>query len=207
MNIRLPYILALTLTLSAGVLFAQEAPDKKEEKKIQEVVVIDAEPTPQKPLEDGSIPADTGAPLPMNQSEILKRAINYIKIEDKKYKKTNGVNSGNKAECVIVIAYKPKELNPQAEVEGTFSMHVSIEAKQGKYRYTVSKFNHNAKKADFSGGDLYNEVPKCGSMKVSPELWKKMRGESMKYVSQITTDIKEAMKRSSSTPIEESEEW
>ena len=206
MKLKLPYIFALASLLCVNSLSAQET--KKDEKKIQEVVNLDADPPPVASLPDGSVaPADTGAPKPLVQSEIIKRAVNYIKIETKKYTKKNGVNSGSKAECVVSFNYKPKELNPQAEVEGTFSMHVSIEAKEGKYRYTISKMSHNANKADYSGGDLNSEVPACGSMKVSPELWKKMRGESLKHVAVVVADIKDAMLRSSRLPVESSEEW
>lgn len=199
-----------TLFYTAAVLFsinslsAQEA--KKDEKKIQEVVTMMADPLPSTPNADGSLPVDTNPPKGMAASEILKRAVNFVKMENKKYSKGNGVTTGSKAECVVTFAYKPKELNPTADVQGTITMHLSIDAKEGKYRYTISKLNHNAKNGDYTGGDIYGEVPKCGSMKLPPDIWKRIRSEAFKQSTLLATDLKEAMKISSSTPVN-SDEW
>ena len=117
-----------TLFYTAVVLFsvnslsAQEA--KKDEKKIQEVVTMMADPLPSTPNADGSLPVDTNPPKGMAASEILKRAVNFVKMENKKYTKGNGVTTGSKAECVVTFAYKPKELNPTADVQGTITMHI-----------------------------------------------------------------------------------
>lgn len=192
----------LTLGLSA-----QETAPKVEEKKIQEVINMDADPVPLPPNEDGSVPENTAPAKPMAAEELLKRAINFVKIENPKYTKTNRVNTSSKAECLVSFNYKPKELNPQADVEGKFTMHISIEAKEGKYRYTISKVNHVAKNPDFSGGDVYSEIPKCGSMKLPPEMWKKMRGEALKHVTVVTNDLKEFMKRPSTAPLGNGDEW
>jgi hypothetical protein len=183
---------------------AQEA--KKEENKIQEVVTLMADPLPSVPNADGSIPVDTNPPKGMAASEILKRAVNFVKMENKKYTKGNGVTTGTKAECVVTFAYKPKELNPTADVQGSITMHVSIDAKEGKYRYTISKLSHNAKNAEYTGGDIYSEVPKCGSMKLPPDMWKRIKSEALKQSGLLATDLKEAMKISSTTPVN-SDEW
>lgn len=197
-------VIAGAFFFGAANLVAQET--KKDDKnKIQEVVTMVADPLPQQPGPDGSIPADTGAPKPMPSAEILKRAVNFVKVENPKYTKTNGVTTGSKAEFIATFNYKPKELNPQADVQGTFTMHVSIDAKEGKYRYTISKITHNAKNAEYSGGDIYSEVPKCGSMKIPPDTWKRLRSEAFKNAGLVSTDIKEAMKRSSVASVED--EW
>ena len=107
---------------------------------------------------------------------------------------------------IITFPYKPKELNPVADVQGTITMHVSIDAKEGKYRYTISKLNHSAKNVDYTGGDVYSEVPKCGSMKLPTELWKRIRSEAFKQSGIIANEIKEAMKVSSTTPVN-IDEW
>jgi hypothetical protein len=199
-----------TLFYTAAVLFsinslsAQEA--KKDEKKIQEVVTMMADPLPSTPNADGSLPVDTNPPKGMAASEILKRAVNFVKMENIKYSKGNGVTTGSKAECVVTFVYKPKELNPTADVQGTITMHLSIDAKEGKYRYTISKLNHNAKNGDYTGGDIYGEVPKCGSMKLPPDMWKRIRSEAFKQSTLLASDLKEAMKISSSTPVN-SDEW
>ena len=195
-------VMMLVLAFNAN---AQET--KKEEKKIQEVVFIDAEPKAIVANPDGSFPpGDTGKAGPMNSTEILKRAVNYVKIETPKYTKGSGVTTGSKAECLATFFYKSKELNPQADADGTFTMHISVDAKEGKYRYTISKINHVAKNPEFSGGDVYGDVPKCGSMKIPPELWKKLRSQALKNAVLLTNDLKEAMKISSDAPVK-GDEW
>lgn len=197
-------VCAVALVGSSLAVVAQEA--KKDEKKIQEVITMMADPKPLPPDADGNVPVDTTGPKPMGQSEILKRAVYFVKIESKKYTKGNGVTTGSKAECVASFNYKPKELNPQADVQGTFTMHVSIEAKEGKYRYTISKLSHNAKNPEYTGGDVYSEVPKCGSMKLPPDLWKRLRSEALKNAGIVVEDIKESMKHSSDEKQNE-DEW
>ncbi len=195
---------AFTLLASTSSIIAQE--QKKEGTKIQEIITLNADPVPQTPLPDGSIPADTTGPKPMDQTEILKRAINFAKIESPKYTKSNPLAASNKTEYTANFKYKPKELNPQADVEGTFTMHVSIEAKLGKYRYTISKINHVAKNTEYSGGDVYSEVPSCGSLKLSSNLWKQMKSEAIKQAMTIVAELKEAMKVPSDKQVDK-EEW
>jgi hypothetical protein len=200
-----------TLFYTVVVLFfvnttsAQEA-KKDDVKKIQEVVILIADPIPSTPNADGSLAVDTNPPKEMASSEILKRAINFVKMESTKYIKGNRVTTGSKAECLVTFNYKPKELNPVADVQGTITMHISIEAKEGKYRYTISKINHNAKNVDFTGGDIYSEVPACGSMKLPSDLWNRIRREAIKHTGELANDLKEAMKISSTTTVN-SDEW
>lgn len=185
-------------------LSAQET--KKDDKKIQEIVAILQDPVSMPPNEDGSIPVDTNPPKGMNAAEILKRAVNFIKKESTKYTKGSGVTTSSKAECIATFNYKPKELNPEADVQGTITMHISIEAKEGKYRYTISKINHNATKTELSGGDVYSEVPKCGSMNLPTAMWKRIKSEALKQSTIVVSDIKEAMAISSTTPVN-TDEW
>ncbi|MBL7936395.1 MAG: hypothetical protein JNM51_11380 [Bacteroidia bacterium] len=195
---------AIVILFSINRLSAQET--KKEENKIQEVININADAVSMPPNADGSIPVDTNPPKGMAVSEILKRAVNFVKIESKKYTKGNGVTTGSKAECVVTFTYKPKELNPVADVQGTITMHVSIDAKEGKYRYTISKITHNAKNSEYTGGDVYAEVPKCGSMKMPPDIWKRIKSEALKQSTVLVADLKEAMQISSTTPVT-TDEW
>ncbi len=178
----------------------------KNEKKIQEIINVEPVTREIKKDADGNEIVDTLPPLQASISEILKRSVNFVKIENFKYTKNSGVTTGSKAEFTANFIYKPKELNPQADVQGFFSMHVSIEAKEGKYRYTISKLMHVAKNPEYSGGDVYNEVPKCGSMKLPPDLWKRLRGEALRNAAIIITDLKTFMKKSSSEQINP-DEW
>jgi hypothetical protein len=181
------------LILFSTITYSQEE-SKKDLKTIQEVVLLEAEAKPLVANEDGSFPpADTAKPALLNSAEILKRAINFIKLETPQYKKKNAVTSGSKAECVAIFPYKLKELNPQADVEGIFSLHLSIEVKEGKYRYTISKINHISNNAAFSGGDITNEVPECGSLKLSSDLWKKIRSQGFKNANTLAGDLKSTM--------------
>lgn len=199
------YILAVCFFASFSAVMGQEEP-KKDEKKIQEVVNVEPETPPVKRDADGNEIVDTLPPPPASVAEILKRAVNFVKIESTKYTKANGVTTGSKAEFTASFLYKPKELNPQADVQGSFTMHVSVEAKEGKYRYTISKITHVAKNGEFSGGDVYNDVPKCGTMKLPIDQWKRMRSEALKNATLIATDLKAFMKKSSSEPIG-ADEW
>ena len=183
---------------------AQE--QKKDVNKIQEVITLNADAVSQTPLADGSVPADTTGPKPMAQAEILKRAVNFAKIESSKYTKANPITTAGKAEFTANFKYKPKELNPQADVEGSFTMHVSIDAKPGKYRYTISKITHIAKNTEYSGGDVYSEVPACGSMKLANSLWKQMKSETIKQAMTVIAELKEAMQVPSDKQIDK-EEW
>lgn len=175
-------IIAAFILLS-NIIVAQDVP-KKEGKKIQEVVTTD------------SLPAD----------ELLKRAVNWIKLESPKYTKAVGVNSGTKTQCTASFKYKPKELNPQVNAEGTITMLIAIDCKDSKYRYSISNMMHEALDAKYSGGDINNEVPAAGTLNMSPEIWKRIRGEANKHATDIITELKEAMKvPSNQAPT--SDEW
>ena len=191
----LKYIFALYFLTTATTILAQEEP-KKDEKKIQEIVNVEPETQPAKKDAEGNEIVDTLPPPPASVSEILKRAVNFVKIESSKYTKANGVTTGAKAEFLASFPYKPKELNPQADVQGNFTMHVSVEAKDGKYRYTISKITHVAKNPEFTGGDVYLEVPKCGSMKLPTDLWKHLRSDALKNASMVCYGFKSLYEKS-----------
>ena len=198
------FIYFILFLATIGHLSAQEP--KKDNKKIQEVITIMEDPVSLPPNEDGSIPVDTNPPKGMNASEILKRAVNFVKTESEKYTKGDAVTTGSKAEFIASFNYKPKELNPEADVQGSITMHLSIEAKEGKYRYTISKINHNAKNSYFTGGDVFSEIPKCGSMTIPSALWNRIKSEALKQSGVLANELKEAMQISSSTPVN-SDEW
>jgi hypothetical protein len=186
------------------ILSAQEI--IKDEHKIQEVVFLPIETDLSTKKSDSVSVADTMHPKVIEASEILKRAVHFVKVENKKYTKSNGITSGTKAECNVSFVFKLKELNPVVDAQGTISMHVSIDAKDGKYRYTISKITHAAANSEYTGGDVYNEIPKCGSMKMPPEMWKRIKSEALKQSAVIANDIKEAMKIPSNKSLD-SDEW
>lgn len=126
-------------------------------------------------------------------TELLKRAVNWVKLDAPKYDKLNGVTTTAKAECVASFTVKPKELNPPCDYTGTVTMKVLVECKDNKYRYTISTIKHVSKSGKTTGGSIDNIVPECGSMIMSDIQWKKIKGEAIKCANFLITDLKEAM--------------
>ncbi len=161
----------------------EEVPKKKVETKMSEVIMTDSLPS----------------------SELLNRAINWMKAESYKYVKKSATSSASKAECVASFVIKPKELNPEVDYTGKVLMTVVIEVKDSKYRYTVSEIKHLSKSGKTSGGSIDNLVPECGSMSMKEMTWKKLKAEALKNASIVVADIKEGMNK----PSEEvkTDEW
>ena len=149
-----------------------DAPKKKNETKITEVVNTD------------SLPA----------SELLQRAVNWVKLENNLYGKTSGVTTGAKAECTATFPVKPKELNPEVDYTGKISMKIAIECKDNRYKYTVSMIKHISTNGKTTAGSIDNKVPECGSMAMGDIAWKKLKGEAMKDAAKVIEDLKEGMK-------------
>ncbi len=126
-------------------------------------------------------------------TELLKRAVNWVKLDVPKYDKLNGLSTSGKVECTASFSIAPKELNPQCDHTGTITFKVVIECKDRKYRYTISHIKHTSKSGKTSGGNFDNVVPDCGSMIMTELQWKKVKGEAIKCVNFVINDIKEAM--------------
>lgn len=126
-------------------------------------------------------------------SELVKRAVAFVKAESLKYKKSAATTTGSKMECVASFSVKPKELNPQVDYTGKVTMKVVIECKDSKYRYTVSDIKHISKSGNVTGGSVDNVVPDCGSMGMNDIVWRRLRGEMMKDAALVVIDIKAAM--------------
>lgn len=150
------------------------------------------EPPPPPPVEEGA-PDTTNPFIPAPQAEVLKRAQNWYTLKNDKIKKSNGTNSGKTVSCNLVFPFKQKILNPENDVDGTISMDLIIEAKEGKYRYTIKNIKHQAKKPGMSGGDVFAIVPECGSMKVSDKTWKLIKKEAFINAQTVAEDLKAIM--------------
>lgn len=185
--IKLFKIVTLTALLSSPIIFkaqtATEETKKKDETKITEVITTD------------SVPA----------SELVKRAVNWVKVEVPKYTKSSGVTTGSKAECSVAFSVKPKELNPQCDYTGKIEMKVLVECKDSKYKYTIFAIKHTSKSGKTSAGSIDNIVPECGSMTMPDLTWKKLKGEAFKYAGIVVEDLKEGMKKLSTDTGKE--EW
>jgi len=153
----------------------------KNETKISEVVFTD------------SVPA----------SELVKRAVNWVKLETPKYEKTSGVTTSGKAECIAVFKVKPKELNPQCDYTGTISMKVVIECRESKYKYIVSQMKHKSTSGKTSMGSIDNTIPECGSMVMPAIQMKKLRGEALRFAEIVIEDLREGMLKDSNQVVDE----
>jgi hypothetical protein len=181
-------ILFLVFLFASNVFLAQtttetakgtEAPKKEEDefaKKKAETKLTEV------------IPTDSLA-----ASELVKRAVAWIKAESEKYKKSSGTTTSSKAECSASFPVKPKELNPEVDYTGKITMKVVIECKDSKYRYIVSEITHVSKSGKASGGSIDNPVPDCGSMTMNDLVWKKLKGEALKGAALVVTDLKAGM--------------
>lgn len=168
--------------------------DPKNKKKKKE------EPPPTEEPAADTLPSTMPAP----QAEILKRAQAWYIAKAKKFVKANGSNSGKSVTCNASFVFKQKALNPENDVDGKITMDVIIEAKEGKYRYTIKNIQHKANKQGMSGGDIYAVVPECGSLSLSDRTWKHIRSEAIADAQLVIEDLKAFMKEE---VVETKDEW
>ena len=143
-------------------------------------------------------------PDSIDQAELVKRAVNWIKVESKIYFKTSATTAGGKVECVVSFSVKPKDLNPEVDYTGKITMKVLIECKAGRYKYTINDIKHVSKKVKTNGGSIDNKVPECGSMAMNDLVWKKLKGEALRGAAQVVADLKVGMLYDSgNTPADE----
>ena len=140
-------------------------------------------------------PVDTSAvtTMPAPASEIAKRAQIWMAEKPTVYTKSNCANNGKGVACQISFPYKVKELNPSDQVEGEITMTVTIEAKEGKYRYTINNIKHKSTNTEYSGGDVYGVVPECGSMKLSDLSWKHIKAGAFADAKIVADNLKATM--------------
>ncbi|MGZ3866905.1 MAG: hypothetical protein ACXVNR_11030 [Bacteroidia bacterium] len=211
-------LLALTVFAVPFVALAQEEKDEDETKMVREIVSVMVDKakfapkpaaTPAPAEEHGKkgkkkhhteeevtpAPADTGATtITAPSGEIAKRAGNWLNSKNKKYTKSNVANTGSTISCLASFDYKQKSLNPENDVDGKITMDVIIDAKEGKYRYTVKNVKHVANKDGMSGGSIYEKVPACGSMKLNDQTWKWIKSASYGDIQVVVDDLKNQMK-------------
>jgi hypothetical protein len=140
----------------------------------------------------------------VGSGDLVKRMMAWIKLENNKFKKNEGGSNGSKVECLAVFPAKPRELNPEVDYTGRFTMKVMVECKTGKYRYTISDIKHISKSGTTSGGNIDNKVPECGSMAMHDVVWKKLRGEALTDAALLVEDLKEGMKTKAT---EKKDDW
>src|ERR1700741_5538182 len=213
-------IILFSLFLIAPVFMnAQEDDEEDPKKMVREVISVEVEkpkyvPPPvhtephgkkgkkkhvEEPIVD--VPVDTGSNMmPAPVAELAKRAGNWTAVKNKKFTKTNISNTGSNITVTATFPYKPKELNPVNDLEGEISMEVLIECKEGKYRYTVHKMMHKAKKGESSGGDVFNDIPACGSMNLNSVTWKQIRSIALADANVVVQELKAKMTEAGTQP-------
>lgn len=140
----------------------------------------------------------------VSSKDLISRATAWAQKKHPKYEKNNAVGGTTKVEAEVEFKIKPKELNPLHDFSGKIVMHVKIEVKDGKYKYTINKVKHIADNGKNSGGDITKDIAECGSMFLPEMTWKKIKGEAIKDANIVAEDIKDAM----SAPVKGiSEEW
>ena len=208
-------ILTSLLTASSFFTFSQTKEKEDETKMVREIIPVQIEkpkvaavPTPppvettdkhgkkkivETPPPVEAAPDTTSPMIPAPVSELAKRAQGWSEDKPVKYTKSNCTNSGSSVICQVSFPYKVKELNPTDKVEGEITMTVTIEAKEGKYRYTINNIKHKATVADASGGDIYVAVPECGSMTLSDLSWKHIKSAAFADAKLVADDLKAKM--------------
>ena len=173
------YGLSLILT---WITFSAKAQNNEEGFTITEIIIKD------------SVPA----------KELLNRATYWAQKKHPKYDKQNAVGGSARVELDAEFKIKPKELNPPFDYTGKIVMHVKVEVKDGKYKYTINKIKHIADNRKNSGGDITKDIPECGSISLPEMTWRKIKGEAIHNAHMLADDLKDAM----STPYKaSSDEW
>lgn len=195
MTTRFKNYITVALVLFSALLAAQtttatpaSSQDDESGKKVEEYKITEVVPTDSLPM-----------------SELMARAVNWVKLEHPKYKKSNGATTASKAECTVTFPIKPKELNPETDYTGKITMKVVIECKDNRYKYTVSQIKHTSKSGRTTGGAVENPVPECGTMTMQELTWKKLKGEAIRNAQLVVTEIKAAMFKPSTETV--TEEW
>lgn len=83
-------------------------------------------------------------------------------------------------------------------LEGTISFTVRVDAKDGKYRYIITDFEHS--EAHGSGGKLELVSAECGTSRMAPASWKKIKGLVTTQTNAIVEDIKRIVREYENDP-------
>ncbi len=140
----------------------------------------------------------------VSAKDLFDRTTVWAQRKHPKYEKVNAVGGTSKVEFDAEFKIKPKELNPSHDYSGKILMHVKVEVKFGKYKYTVNKVKHVADNGKNSGGDITKDIPECGSMFLPELTWKKIKGEAIRDANILIEDLKDAMSAPVKLP---SEDW
>jgi hypothetical protein len=207
-------IAAFLFSFSIPLMSSAQEEEEDEKKMIREVIDVQVDkpvvvaPTPtvdpadhkkkkknyEEPPPEEVMPDTGSSTIPAPVEELKKRGTAWMGKKEKTFAKVDPVAAGSTLECLVSFIYKPKELNPLAPVEGKITMKVVIDCKEGKYRYTIKDIKHVANRAEFSGGDIYEDVAACGSMALPEPQWKRIKSFSIQKANEVAFNLKETMK-------------
>ncbi len=83
-------------------------------------------------------------------------------------------------------------------LNGTVSFTVRIDAKDGKYRYIITDFEHSEPRG--SGGKLELDKAECGTSRMLPASWKKIKTLTTNQINDLVTDIKRIVREYENDP-------
>lgn len=89
---------------------------------------------------------------------------------------------------------------------GHVSFKLTIQCKDGRYRYSVTDFVHQDRlHSSFTGGPLENERPQCGTFNMPRKSWEKIKSETAARVERFVAEMKATM--NGSTVFSANDDW
>jgi hypothetical protein len=96
-----------------------------------------------------------------------------------------------------VIPYDAPAFNPGTNFTGSFHFMLTLEFKDGRYKYMFENLRHMAYKSSYSGGLLTNEKPECGGMFMTIKAWRTITFTGYEMINQTIDSMTDSMKNSS----------
>lgn len=84
---------------------------------------------------------------------------------------------------------------------GDVRVNVTIQCKDGKYRYVFTDFYHerHTSQGNYDGGKLNNEKPACGTLFLTKKFWAEIKKKAKVEIEKFVEELKAAMKSNKSS--------
>lgn len=89
--------------------------------------------------------------------------------------------------------------------EGLVKYTLTIQCKDGRYKYTLEDFIHECTVGYGSGGNLNNKKPDCGNFSLPKAGWEDIKSQAVSYANHLELSIEEGMNNSPKTS--KSNDW
>lgn len=78
---------------------------------------------------------------------------------------------------------------------GTVAFAVTIQAKDGRYRYSITDFQHNFQMNNHnaSGGSIENDKPRCGGLMMTKKCWNEIKDQTNTQMKAFINTLQEYM--------------